>query len=168
MCVVHALGEGRDLVIRPARGGDAEAMAALTHAIAKAEGHPEACRVSAADMARIVLEEGRARCLVADAGAERGIVGMVLYYPSFPSYSGKRGFFIENLVVAEDARGGGVARQLMDGLRMEAEREGVGCIEWVCDRDNAVARRFYEDAMGAIPQERYMLYGLDVSAQAGR
>lgn len=143
-------------------------MVALTHLIAAAEGAPEACRATAADMRRVVIDDGWARSLLAcEAANPQEILGMVLYYPSYSSFAGVRGYFVENIAVVEAARGRGVATALFSALSEAARAEGVAKIEWVCERENS-ARRFYESRLGAVPEEQYMLYAYPIEREAAR
>lgn len=155
-----------DLAVRPARVGDEDAIVALTRVIAAAEGVPGACRANPADVRTVVLEESRARGLVACSGGPDGpVVGSLLFYPSYPSFSGRRGFFIENLAVDPTMQGRGIATALFEALLDVARAEGVGKLEWACERSNA-AREFYEHRLGALPEEQYMLFAYEIDQAA--
>ncbi|MBD3689380.1 GNAT family N-acetyltransferase [Nanchangia anserum] len=147
-----------DVMIRPARAGDEDQMVELTHVIARAEGRPEACTATTEGLRSVVIDDGWAQALVACEPTDPDtIIGMIIYYRSYASYAGKRGYFVENVAVAESAQGRGVASAMFDALVRQAKAEGVGKLEWACDRANS-ARRFYEDRLKAEPNEHYMIY----------
>ena len=65
--------------------------------------------------------------------------------------------YLEDLFVAPDARGGGVARALLGHLAAEAADHGWRRVHWQTDADNARARRLYDDVAEAVGQVRYVL-----------
>ena len=147
--------------VRKARVGDEEQLVALTRQIAQAEGCPESCTVTAENLREVVLEDGWAEGLVAvEPDDDTQILGAILYYRSYPSYAGVRGFFLENVAVVPEARGRGVATALFVALAQEAEALGVTKYEWGCHRDNVVAQQFYENRVRAWREDQYMLYSL--------
>ncbi len=149
--------------IRPARLGDEEQLLGLTKQIAAAEGDVNSCTATAEQFRRVLLEEKRAHVLVAvEPDDDNRLLGMIIFYDSFASFAGERGYFLENLVVDSGARGRGVAPQLMQALKDAAIEAGVKKIEWACDRNNKPARKFYEQGLKQImdvtPEESYMIY----------
>jgi len=69
---------------------------------------------------------------------------MALYYPHFATFTGRTTLYMEELVVSERFRGGGVGRRMMAHLARLALREDFHRLEWPCMLDNPSALAFYE------------------------
>ena len=125
------------VALRLAQPADGELIATLiaehtAHEGATALGRPE-------DYAR-GLAEGAYECLVAQ---RRGAtLGLAMFYPTFSSWSGQRGLFLEDLYVREAARGLSVGRLLLAELARIAGARGATRIDLVVQGDNR-ARGFY-------------------------
>lgn len=74
--------------------------------------------------------------------------GAVLYYPTFSSWSGTSGIWIEDLYVRPPYRRSGLGRELLSCLRGRT----TGRLEWDVREGNAEAWAFYE-SLGAVPVE---------------
>jgi GNAT superfamily N-acetyltransferase len=57
---------------------------------------------------------------------------------------GTTALYLDDLFVAEAARGAGVATDLLDFLRSLAAAEGHSAVSWITAADNAVAQRVYD------------------------
>ena len=79
--------------------------------------------------------------------------GLALWWPTFSSWSLRRGIWLEDLWVHPDFRRAGVGRQLMDHLRARTD----GRIEWDVGIGNEPAERFYR-ALGAGPATGFHRY----------
>ena len=95
--------------------------------------------------------------------AEEGdaAVGFVQLYPLFSSTSLAPGrlWVLNDLYVTPAARGGGVARQLMDRSRRLAEETGAVGLELATARTNSSARALYE-SLGYRPDDQFLHYEL--------
>ena len=67
---------------------------------------------------------------------------------------------MNDLYVAEEARGQGVGRALIEAAATVARERGAHHLEWVTAPDNATAQRLY-DSTGA-ERETWIAYELDV------
>lgn len=65
--------------------------------------------------------------------------------------------YLEDLYVAPDARGAGVGRALLEWLRNAMRAEGWARLYWVAHRDNARARRLYDQFAAADDFVRYVI-----------
>ena len=91
-----------------------------------------------------LLEEPRARVLVAEVGEdEGGVVGAVTLWVKPDLAHGDTVVEVPTLIVTENHRRGGVGRLLMDSARAIAAENGAGVIELVATSQNALAREFY-------------------------
>ncbi len=55
-----------------------------------------------------------------------------------------KGLYLEDLFVASDQRGKGVARALIDHIKSEGRDGGFGVVRWMTDKNNATARALYD------------------------
>ncbi len=79
-------------------------------------------------------------------------LGLCLYFPSFSSWRGRAGIYIQDLYVAPAARGTGLARTL---LAEAARRTDAAYMRLSVDRSNAAALRFYaREGMTPADEER--------------
>ena len=89
---------------------------------------------------------------------------MAIFWEGLGSSFRARPFlFLEDLVVDESARSGGVGEALMAALAREGVRRGAMRIEWVVLDWNVNAIRFYR-RVGAGPQEDWVRYALPEDA----
>lgn len=123
--------------IRPARPEDGALIAALIaehtlHEGTEGSGRP----VDYADG----LAAGAYECLLAER--DGAALGLAMFYPTFSSWSGQCGLFLEDLYVREAARGQGVARRLLAALARIAAARGATRIDLVVQGHNR-ATEFY-------------------------
>lgn len=72
-------------------------------------------------------------------------LGFVQLFPSFSSVSLKRMWILNDLFVAPEARGSGVARALMDRARRLAKETGAKGLALETEPHNLPAKALYED-----------------------
>lgn len=95
------------------------------------------------------------RALLAERGGRA--VGLCLYFPSFSSWRGERGVYVQDIWVAPDERGTGLARRLIAETARRAAAEGARYLRLSVDRDNRRARDFYA-RLGLAHAERECIY----------
>ena len=130
-----------ELRVREARAEDAGEIHALARELAGAVGDsppsPESAEVRLSEL----LEEGRARVLVAeDDGA---VVGVVSLWIKPDLAHGDTVVEVPMLVVSEERRRGGVGKLLMEEVQRVAAENGANQIELVETTQNLPAREFY-------------------------
>ncbi len=81
------------------------------------------------------------------------VVGMALWYPTYSTFLGKRGIWLEDLFVVPEARGGGHGLALLNHLRSLTN----GRIEWNVLDWNEPSINFYQ-ALGATPVNEWTRY----------
>lgn len=89
-----------------------------------------------------LLESGQACVLVAER--EGRVVGMVSVQTVISTAEGGPVGWVEDLVVAEDCRGLGIGRRLLEHLETWAIRNGLSRLQLLADRNNGPALGFYE------------------------
>ena len=70
-------------------------------------------------------------------------VGFALFFPTFSTFVGRPGIYLEDLYVLEDMRGKGIGRQLLSHLAQLAVERGWGRLDWAVLDWNAPAIGFY-------------------------
>ncbi|MBS0432640.1 MAG: GNAT family N-acetyltransferase [Proteobacteria bacterium] len=88
--------------------------------------------------------------------------GFTQLYPCFSSVGARRLWILNDLFVAESARGHGVARALMDAARKHALRTGAIRLVLQTARDNAPAQALYE-SLGYLRSEGMYEYSLELA-----
>jgi GNAT superfamily N-acetyltransferase len=127
--------------IRPARPGDASAIAAMANALNLHVG-------KAPDVftAEIVLRDAfgpdpAMSVLLAEREGE--VVGYAMFVPSYNSDVAARSVALVDLFVVERARGQGLGTALMAAVAAETVRCGARCLEWAVLSADRRARAFY-------------------------
>jgi ribosomal protein S18 acetylase RimI-like enzyme len=139
--------------VREARIGDVEEIHALAGELAGTVGDSapdlEAVRARLSEL----LEEPRARVLVAEEG---GIVGVASLWIKPDLAHGDTVVEVPTLVVAEGSRRGGVGKLLMQEIRRLSAESGAELIELVATTQNVAAREFYR-ALGFVETDHVTL-----------
>ncbi|WP_348787594.1 GNAT family N-acetyltransferase [Leifsonia sp. NPDC080035] len=92
------------------------------------------------------------------------IVGLAHVREFARPLEGDRGLFLDDLFVAEDERGKGIGRRLIQTVRELAEQRGLGVVQWITAQDNTAAQKVYD---GVAEKTGWVTYEIDlVSARA--
>jgi GNAT superfamily N-acetyltransferase len=108
-----------------------------------------------------------AEVILAESGPEP--VGFALFFPSFSTFEGTHGIYLEDLFVRPEWRGKGVGLALLRRLASLAIERGCARVEWAVLDWNEPAIGFYE-RIGARPMSDWTVYrlrGAALSALAG-
>jgi GNAT superfamily N-acetyltransferase len=123
--------------------------------------------VSPSDEALLALS----RALIADPeregvqllAREGRAVGFATIFWSWATTSAERIGVMNDLFVAREARGMGVAEALIEACRAECATRGAGKLTWQTAPDNAAAIKVYDRVGGT--RERWLDYWLPVQAE---
>jgi GNAT superfamily N-acetyltransferase len=138
-------------------------MVELDRELAVFERLPPPSDAEAARLGAMIFDEKRIEALVAER--EGRIEGMAIYWESLGSSFRARCFlFLEDLVVSQSARSGGVGEAIMAALAREGIRRGALRIEWTVLDWNENAMRFYERIGGTPLQNDWIRYALTETA----
>jgi GNAT superfamily N-acetyltransferase len=148
--------------IRFATPDDAAAIHRLVEALAAYEREPDAV-VSTADGLREQLAGPRPpfECLLAEEGAT--IVGFALFFPTYSTWLGRQGLWLEDLFVLEGHRRRGIGRALLARVAQLAVARGCGRLEWSVLDWNRPALEFYR-RLGAVAQDIWTTHRLSGDA----
>ena len=140
-------------MIRDATTDDLVAVAGLIRALAEYEELAHEIEWDL-DQLRTTLfgADAVARTIVAQDG--RDVVGVAIWYPTYSTFQGRPGIWLEDLFVLPEHRGGGHGRALLQAL---FDRADGGRVEWAVLDWNQPSIRFYE-SLGARPVAGWTRY----------
>jgi len=154
-----------DFKIQTAGKADVPVLLALIRELAEYEKLSDKVVVTASNLRQRLFGEGR----VADAvlGYCRSEpVAYAVWYPTFSTFSGEAGFYLEDIFVKQDYRGRGYGRAIFCHIARAARSQGFGKISWAVLDWNQSAIGFYR-SLGARPAPReWHVYALDGEALA--
>jgi ribosomal protein S18 acetylase RimI-like enzyme len=131
------------VTIRPATPDDAAAIHAAILAMGEHLGLSHKIESTPPDLARHGLAPGRAfEGLIAEIGGE--FAGMCLFFPSFSTWLGRPGMYVQDLHVEPRFRGQGVGERLIRRAAALARDRGAVYLRLAVDADNLAAQGFYE------------------------
>ncbi|MBV9584189.1 MAG: GNAT family N-acetyltransferase [Alphaproteobacteria bacterium] len=147
-----------DITVRFATAEDVPLLLHFIRQLALFERAPDAVVATEADLLHHGFgAEPKFEAILAFLGGEPA--GCALFHSRFSTWLGRPGLYLEDLYVAEAARGKGVGRRLMARLAAIAVERGWGRIDFhVLDWNPA--RRFYE-RLGMHHHGGWLRYGAD-------
>jgi GNAT superfamily N-acetyltransferase len=145
-------------VVRQAGPADVDAVAPLFDAYRQFYQQPPDPALARAFIAERLA---RSESVIFLAERDGQAVGFVQLYPLFSSTAARprRLWLLNDLFVSPSARGGGVARALMERARRLGEDTGAAGLELATARTNAPAQRLYE-SLGWRQDELFLRYEL--------
>jgi GNAT superfamily N-acetyltransferase len=150
-------------VVRPATAGDAGVLLELFAALADYERLRDELHTTEPQLVQALFGESpAAHALIAERGSAP--VGYALFFPTFSSFKGTRGIWLEDLFVLPDQRGAGVGRALLVAVAAHVP-DADGRLEWAALDWNELALGFYR-GIGARPMDEWTSLRLDGEALA--
>ena len=145
-CGGHCGGAG-DINLRPAQPGDVPTLLALVGELAAYEslGH-EFEATADLFMEHFFGSNPRARALL--AFRDGAPVGFAVWFPTYSTFCGKPGAFVEDLYVRPPVRRQGLGRALLSAVAADARSAGCVRLEWRTLKWNDTALGFYH-SLGA-------------------
>jgi GNAT superfamily N-acetyltransferase len=86
-------------------------------------------------------------------------VGYALFFPTFSTFLGKPGMYLEDVYVRPAARGLGIGRQMLEHLARITVQRGWGRLEWSVLDWNEPSIAFYKK-LGAKPMDQWTVFRL--------
>lgn len=148
------------ITVRPARRSDGAAILALERELADFERLEGPSEEEGRRLLSWIFDEERFHALVAEQDGK--IAGIAIYFFFPTSFRARPGLYLEDIVVARRARGGGVGRALMAELARIAERRDCGRMEWAVLDWNERALDFYR-RLGARQHREWLRYSLEAA-----
>jgi GNAT superfamily N-acetyltransferase len=143
-------------VIRACDSRDAETLVNLVRELAVYE-RLEAFVKATPDRFRTHLFGSRpvAEAILAEVAGDA--IGFAVFFPTFSTFRGQPGLYLEDLFVRPDHRGKGIGRSLLATVARRAVECGCGQVNWIVLEWNKPAIGFYR-AAGAEPIEEWLGY----------
>jgi GNAT superfamily N-acetyltransferase len=143
------------MTVRDATPIDLDQIAAMIVELAEFEGSPGEVAFDPDELGRHLFgPEPAARVLIAEpVSGPDTVAGMALWYPTFSTWVGRPGIWLEDLWVRPGHRRTGLAGQLMAALAART----TGRVEWSVLDWNSDAIAFY-DGLGAVPVPGWTRY----------
>jgi GNAT superfamily N-acetyltransferase len=140
-------------VIREATEDDVAEILTLIGELAEFEALADQVVCTEADLRRALFSPAAVARVTLAAGESDEVVGMALWFPTFSTFLGRSGIWLEDLFVRPAHRQQGHARALLNHLRACTE----GRVEWAVLDWNRRAIDFYE-GLGARPLAGWTTY----------
>jgi GNAT superfamily N-acetyltransferase len=149
------------ILLRDAVPGDVPTILALIKELATFERAPDAVVATEADLLRDGFgPEKRFGCRVAEL--DERVAGFALWFFSYSTWLGRAGIYLEDLYVAEAARGHGLGRRLIVDMAELAVRHGAQRLD-LSVLDWNPARGFYA-RLGIEHRTDWLPYRIDGKA----
>ena len=145
-------------LIRPARPEDAATIANLVYELAVYEKLEQFARATPDDF-RQHLFGPRPYAEAIMAEIDEKPVGFALFFPTFSTFRGQPGLYLEDIYVRPVHRGRGIGKALLATLAKLAMGRGMGRLEWAVLNWNSPAIDFYR-SLGARPLDDWTAYRL--------
>jgi GNAT superfamily N-acetyltransferase len=147
-----------EIQIKPAEPADVPLLLTFLRELAEYEKLAHAVVATDADM-HAALFGGRPVIEAVIASLDGQPVGYALCFPTFSTFLGKPGLYLEDLYVRPAARGFGVGRKLLEHLARLTVERGWGRLEWSVLDWNEPSIAFYKK-MGAKPMDEWTVFRL--------
>ena len=142
--------------IRSAVRGDVAAIHSMIRELAEYERLADLCVATEAQIAQELFgPNSNAEALVASIDGE--VVGFALYFHNFSTFLGRKGLYLEDLLVRPAHRRRGYGRALLLAVARIAQERGCGRFEWMALDWNEPAIGFYE-RLGAQQMSEWRLF----------
>jgi len=150
------------MIVRTAIPADVPSILRLIRALATYERQPNAVKADEAMLHRTLFaSDAQVFAHVVDMNGE--IAAIAIWFLNYSTWTGQPGIYLEDLFVADDARGSGAGKALFRALAKEAARRGCARIDWAVLDWNTPAMDFYR-AVGGRPQSGWQPWRIDGAA----
>jgi len=140
-----------DWKIREAVPGDIEELHSLIRQLADYVNLAPTVTSTPCDLQKAIFSESpRAEALVAGIPASSGpespsrLVGMAIFFPTFSTFTGRPGLWLEDVYVRPERRGEGIGKAFLARFLTLARERGCARAEWSVLEWNTPAIEFYE------------------------
>ena len=147
------------MIVRKAMPADVPAIRRLIVALATYEREPDAVRATEQSlMETLFADNAQVHAHVAEH--EGKVVGIAIWFLNYSTWTGRPGLYLEDLFVADEARGTGAGKALFQALAREAQARGCARIDWAVLDWNSSAMDFYR-AIGGRAQSGWQPWRMD-------
>jgi GNAT superfamily N-acetyltransferase len=158
-CGGHGRAATGGLHLRMANPDDVPTLLALVGELAAFENLSHELEANAMRFTEYLFgSRPRASVIMADYDGKPA--GFAVWYPTYSTFTGQPGAFLEDLYVRPDFRRKGIGRALLAGVSGEARAVGCARLEWRALKWNEPALAFYQ-SLGAAPISEWVTLRLD-------
>lgn len=151
-----------DITLRKATDADAALIVLCLKKLAEFEKLGDVCNITENALIKLMNEENGLRAVIAERdGVPAGM--MTWYTYKIATFSGRRVFYIEDVFIEEDCRGGGIGTALFSEAKRLAKELDCARLEWKCLDWNTPARRFYEKLNAELSGAEWLTYTLNLN-----
>lgn len=149
------------VILRKGTDTDSELIIGYLKKLAEYEKLSESCDITADKLLELMNEENGLHIVIAE---QDGVpVGMMTWYTyKIATFSGRRVFYIEDVYIDSDKRGGGIGTALFDEAKRLANELGCARLEWKCLDWNISAQNFYGKVGGKISDDGWITYTINL------
>lgn len=149
------------VTLRKGTDADAELIVGYLKKLAEYEKLSESCNITADKLIKLMNEENGLCAVIAE---QDGVpAGMMTWYTyKIATFSGRRVFYIEDIFIDSNKRGGGIGTALFDEAKRLAEKLGCARLEWKCLDWNISAQNFYKKIGGSISDDGWLTYTINL------
>ncbi len=150
------------MIIRAAVPADVPQMLQFARDLAAYEREPDAVTATEADLhAGLFGPDPLVEALIADE--DGAALGFAIFYRTFSTWTGKPGFWLDDLYVRPEARGSGAGKALLVAIAKLAVTRDYARFEWWVLDWNEPAIGFYRK-LGAKPMDEWTVMRLEGDA----
>ena len=135
------------ITIRPATPGDCELLLTLIYELAEFEQLADQVSATTQTLRDSLFGcDATASALIAETARE--VIGYAVFFPTFSTFTGQSGLYLEDVYLRPRWRGIGAGKKLFQQVARIAVERGCPRLEWAVLRWNRPAVEFY-DRLGA-------------------
>lgn len=154
------MSTGHNVEIRTVRREDCGALLALMREFAEYVNMLDSLVVDRQKLEAELFDNWSAGALV--AVIDHQVIGYAFYCAIFSSFSGQRGYYLDDLYISASHRKKGYGRALLEAVAEKTVRDGYAYLEWRCQDWNLAAIRFYR-SLGASEYDSSKVFKLKES-----
>lgn len=150
------MGDVPEVVTRPVRESDVECIVQMVHDLAAYEKSATECRLTVRQLSAALFSE-RPALFGHVAEIDGAIVGFVVWFLNFSTWTGTHGVYGEDMFVLPEYRSHGVGRALFHEMAAECVRRGYERLEFAILDWNKPTIAFTA-SLGAKPLDEWTTY----------
>ncbi|KAI9094298.1 N-acetyltransferase Ats1 [Phlyctochytrium arcticum] len=153
------MADKKAVTIRDARPEDCALIRKFVYDLAVYEKAPEKMHATEEHYRKTIFgDHPYAHVVFAEVDGKE--MGMALYFFNYSTWEGRPGLYLEDLIVKEEARKGGVGTALLKHLANIAVEKECVRMEWVALDWNTPAIDFYVHKVKATPLDEWRIFRL--------
>lgn len=150
-----------NVTLRKGTDSDAALIVLCLKKLAEFEKLGDVCNITEKALIKLMNEENGLHAVIAERDGVP--IGMMTWYVyKIATFSGRRVFYIEDVFIEEDCRGGGIGTKLFAEAKRLAKELNCARLEWKCLDWNKSAQSFYAKIGGNISDDGWLTYTINL------